>query len=193
MQAARLLQEILAAESDDPFRDVNIATQVHRRQHGCGAYTYDKGPMLVALVRKLAPTSVLELGTALGYTALCLSEAGQGMQLTTIERDMDHVRIARQNIQAAGREDQINVQHGSFEVILPRISGHQDLIFFDGFAADETIYNHILRLSRKDSVLVSANMALPGDHAYGDALADKKVWDTVFVDEADETALSIRQ
>ena len=58
----------------DPLRHIQNATRVHQREHGCGACTFEDGPALTALSMSLQPRRVLELGTALGYTACCLAQ-----------------------------------------------------------------------------------------------------------------------
>jgi predicted O-methyltransferase YrrM len=80
ISAADLLAAVLADLQNDPFDAVRKTTQRHRAEHGCGAYTYDKGSFLSALSRKLQPATVLEMGTALGYTSLCLSQGGSDMR-----------------------------------------------------------------------------------------------------------------
>jgi predicted O-methyltransferase YrrM len=194
ISAADLLAAVLADLQTDPFDAVRKATQRHRAEHGCGAYTYDKGPFLSALSRKLQPAMVLEMGTALGYTSLCLSQGGSDTHVLTIEADAAHVSLARRMIDQHTRSNRIEVLHGRFEVVLPKLGDAQDLIFFDGFAPDLDIYGQILRLSHKGTVLVSANLGLEIDdgHTYRAALHDTGSWDTAYVDQTRETALSVK-
>lgn len=194
MTAYDLIDETMAELQADPFVDVRVATRKHRAEHGCGAYTYDKGPFLSSLSRKLRPSAVLEMGTALGYTALCLSEGGPDTGVVTIEADPSHVAIARKTIEQFARSSRIEVQQGTFEDVLPKLDGPRDLIFFDGFAPTLEIYNHILRLSRTGSILVSANLTLETgiEQAYRVELDRSGLWDTAYTDSTHETALSIR-
>ena len=53
------------------FDDLQAETRVHRRNHGCDAYTFEDGAGLLALARREGAAHILELGTAIGYTAQC--------------------------------------------------------------------------------------------------------------------------
>jgi predicted O-methyltransferase YrrM len=59
-----------AKTSPDPFAALREATLAHRAQHDCAAYPYDNGALLGTLAASANARRVLELGTALGYTAL---------------------------------------------------------------------------------------------------------------------------
>ncbi len=86
----------------DPFAKIRTATNAHRARHGCGAYPYDNGPLLAALAAAANARRILELGTALGYTALSFASGAPDATVDTIERDPEHVQLARDNIAAAG-------------------------------------------------------------------------------------------
>ena len=57
----------------DPFQSLQDVTRIHRSEHGCGAYTFEDGTGLIDLSARIKPKRILELGTALGYTACCLA------------------------------------------------------------------------------------------------------------------------
>ena len=57
----------------DPLVDVQDATRRHRRAHHCGAYTYGDASLPATLVAATGATQVIEVGTALGYTALSMA------------------------------------------------------------------------------------------------------------------------
>ena len=86
------------AGAADPFAKVKAATDAHRARHGCGAYPYDNGPLLAALAAAANARRILELGTALGYTALSFASGAPDSTVDTIERDPEHVQLARDNI-----------------------------------------------------------------------------------------------
>jgi predicted O-methyltransferase YrrM len=69
------------------FEHIQKATRAHRQAHGCHAYTYSDGAALTALAANAGAKRVLELGTALGYTACCLAAAGPSVFVDTIERE----------------------------------------------------------------------------------------------------------
>ena len=101
----------------DPFAKVKAATDAHRARHGCGAYPYDNGPLLAALAAAANARRILELGTALGYTALSFASGAPDSTVDTVERDPEHVRLARDNIAAAALDHRITVHEGDFATI----------------------------------------------------------------------------
>src|SRR5580700_37812 len=120
------------AGAADPFAKVKAATDAHRARHGCGAHPYDNGPLLAALAAAANARRILELGTALGYTALSFASGAPGATVDTVERDAEHVQLARDNIAASGMDHRITVHEGDFAAILPTLDPGYDVVFFDG-------------------------------------------------------------
>ncbi|MFJ8095229.1 O-methyltransferase [Streptomyces griseofuscus] len=87
-------------EVADPFADVRAATRRHRRAHPCGAFAYGEGSLPAAIVAAVGAGRIVEVGTALGYTALAMAHVAPGARVETIEIDPDHVRLAREQISA---------------------------------------------------------------------------------------------
>jgi predicted O-methyltransferase YrrM len=116
----------------DPFADVRKATDQHRARHRCHAYPYRHGPLLGTLAAAVQARRILELGTALGYTALSFADGAASSTIDTIERDPEHVELARQNIAAAGLDHRIAVHEGDFAAVLPTLDPGYDVAFFDG-------------------------------------------------------------
>src|ERR1700685_4126824 len=116
----------------DPFAKVKAATDAHRARHGCGAYPYDNGPLLAALAAAANARRILELGTALGYTALSFASGAPDSTVDTIERDAEHVQLARDNIAAARLDHRITIHEGDFATVLPTLDSAYDVAFFDG-------------------------------------------------------------
>src|SRR5271169_3627090 len=115
----------------DPFSRIRVATNTHRARHGCGTYPYDNGPLLAALAGAANARRILELGTALGYTALSFASGAPDATVDTIESDQEHVRLARDNIAAAAMDNRITVHEGDFSSVLPTLDPGYDVAFFD--------------------------------------------------------------
>jgi len=81
----------------DPYADILSTTDTHRARHGCGAYPYDKGTLLGVLAAVVQATRIIEVGTALGFSALWLAHGAPRALADTIETDPEHVRIAHQH------------------------------------------------------------------------------------------------
>lgn len=118
--------------------------------------------LLLAIKR---PMRILEVGTAIGFSALLMSEYGpEGCHITTIENYKKRIPIARENFQKAGREGQITLLEGDAAMILKELSGDYDFIFMD---AAKGQYIHflpdVLRLMPPGGLLISDNVLHDGD------------------------------
>jgi predicted O-methyltransferase YrrM len=177
----------------DPFAKIRAATNAHRKQHGCGAHPYDNGALLGALAAAAGARRILELGTALGYTALWLAQGAGEAVVDTIERDPEHVRLARRHVEALGFAGRVVVHEGEFEAVLRTLDPGYDVAFFDGFTPTPPLLTGLRRLLRLRGVLISANLTHGGEaNRYRDRLLDAGEWLTAFVDEDRETAISIK-
>ena len=111
------------------------------------------------------PTAILEVGCAIGFSALLMSEyAPEGCHITTIEKYDKRIPIARENFKRAGREDRITLLEGDAADILRDMDGAFDFIFMD---AAKGQYIHflpdVLRLLSTGGILLSDNVLQDGD------------------------------
>jgi len=174
--------------SNDPYAVVQEATRRHRAEHGCGAYTYSDGRLLGVLSAAVGARRVIEVGTALGYTALWLGHAGA--HVDTVEADAEHVRLARNVIAGYGAEERIVVHAGNAGDVLDELEfGAYDLAFFDGFAPTTELLNQLHKLVRPAGTLVCANLQLTDDESVRRELDDPGRWLTA---RWGENALAIR-
>ena len=162
-------------------------------EHGCGTYPYDNGPLLGALAAAANARRILELGTALGYTALSFAYGARDSTIDTIERDPEHVALARENIAAAALDHRITVHEGEFAKILPTLDPGYDLAFFDGNSPVPALHTALRNLLRTGGVLVTANLNHGGTaDAVHKALFTGKSWRSALVDDSGETAISVK-
>ena len=111
------------------------------------------------------PDRILEVGTAVGFSALLMSEYGpEGSHITTIENYEKRIPAARENFRRAGKEDRITLLEGDATEVLKGLSGTYDMIFMD---AAKGQYLHflpdVLRLLAPGGLLVSDNVRQDGD------------------------------
>jgi predicted O-methyltransferase YrrM len=183
----------MARADGDPLAHIREATLKHRARHGCGAYPYGNGPLLAALAAATGPKRILELGCALGYTALSFACGAPKARIDTIERDAEHVRLAQENFAAAGADKRITVHEGDFAKVLPMLSPGYDLAFFDGNTPVPALHKRLHELLNAGGLLVTANLNHGGTaNAVYDALFDGKTWRSALVDEDGETAISVK-
>lgn len=176
----------------DPYDSIQAGTNAHREAHGCWAYPYADGSRLGTISDAIRARRILELGTALGYTALWLAHGSAEAHVDTIDRDPEHVRLARENIAGFDLDRRITVYEGDFEEILSTFEQGYDIAFFDGYAPILSYLEEFYRLVRPGGILISANLSMADAEAYHQGLADRHEWHTAFLSESHETAISIR-
>lgn len=121
--------------------------------------------LLKLLLRIKKPMKILEVGTAVGFSAVLMSEYVESdCQITTIENYEPRIPIARANFKRAGKEAMITLLEGDALEILPGLLPPYDFIFMD--AAKGQYLNflpEVLRLLPVGGILVSDNVLQDGD------------------------------
>ncbi len=110
------------------------------------------------------PKEILELGTAIGYSAILMSECCDA-KITTIENYEKRIPIARENIRKAGKSDQIELKEGdALEVMKTLPDDAYDFIFMDAAKAQYINYlPEAMRLLNAGGVLITDNVLQDGD------------------------------
>ncbi len=121
--------------------------------------------LLKLLLAMKQPSSILEIGTAIGFSAILMSEqVAADCKITTIEKYEKRIPLAEENFRKAGKESQIRLLKGDAAEILKTLEGPYDFIFMDGAKGQ---YIHflpdILRLLSKGGILVSDNVLQEGE------------------------------
>ena len=120
---------------------------------------------LKVLLMLKKPARVLEVGTAVGFSALLMSEyVPEECRITTIENYEKRIPIARENFRRAGKEKQITLIEGDAAEVLKTMDGPYDFIFMDAAKGQYIHYlPDILRLLPPGGCLVSDNVMQDGD------------------------------
>ena len=124
----------------------------------------DMQAFLKFMMRLCKPRNILEVGTAVGFSSLLMSEYAPEAHITTIENYEKRIPIARDNIAKAGKSASIDLIPGDATEILPTLTDTYDFIFMD--AAKGQYINflpEIMRLLSKGGILVSDNVLQDGD------------------------------
>ena len=110
------------------------------------------------------PTKILEIGTAVGYSAICFSKflSNQGF-IDTIEKDEQRAKEAEENIKTMNLEGKINIYEGDAVEILPTLNQTYDMIFIDAAKAKYPIFlEESLRMLAPDGILFADNILYKG-------------------------------
>jgi len=116
------------------------------------------------ILTEIKPNKILEIGTAVGYSAICFSEYLQeNGKIDTIERDTERVKEARENIKKAEVEDKINIYEGDAVEILPTLNDEYDVVFIDAAKGKYPFFlNQALRMIRQGGVIIADNVLYKG-------------------------------
>lgn len=120
---------------------------------------------LKLLLAMKKPERILEVGTAVGFSALLMAEyAPDGCTIVTIENYEKRIEAARRNFARAGREGQITLLAGDAKDVLKTLDEPFDLIFMDAAKAQYINFMpEVLRLLKTGGTLVSDNVLQDGD------------------------------
>lgn len=111
------------------------------------------------------PARVLEVGTAVGFSAILMSEyLPEGSHITTIENYEKRIPIARNNFKRAGKEEQITLIEGDALKVMKTLEGPYDFIFMDAAKGQYILYMpEAVRLLSDGGILMSDNVLQDGD------------------------------
>ena len=124
----------------------------------------DMQAYLKFLLRSHRPKKILEVGTAVGFSALLMSEYAPEAQITTIENYEKRIPIARENFVKYGKSDRIKLIEGDAMEVLPTLTDTYDFIFMDAAKGQYITYlPEIMRLLSVGGLLVSDNVLQDGD------------------------------
>ena len=115
-------------------------------------------------LNKNKPNRILEIGTAVGYSAICFTQflAENGV-IDTIERETDRVEEAKKNIKLAEVEDKINIYEGDAVEILPTLKNQYDVVFIDAAKGKYPFFlKEALRMINKEGIIFADNILYKG-------------------------------
>lgn len=107
---------------------------------------------------------ILEIGTAVGYSAICFSEfLNTDGRIDTIEREKERVIEARENIKKAEVEEKINIIEGDAVEILPTLNDEYDMVFIDASKGKYPFFlKEALRLLAPNGIIFADNVLYKG-------------------------------
>ena len=120
--------------------------------------------VVAKILKQEKPKRILEIGTAVGYSAICFSEylEKDGI-IDTIERDEERLKEAKENIKNLELEDKIKIHSGDAVEILPTLNGEYDIVFIDAAKGKYPFFlKEAQRLLKPQGVIIADNVLYKG-------------------------------
>ena len=116
------------------------------------------------ILKKRKVKNILEIGTAVGYSAICFSQyIAEDGYIDTIERDEQRIREAKENIKSMNLENKIHIFEGDAVEILPSLDKKYDMIFIDAAKGKYPFFlKESLRMLNKDGIIFADNILYKG-------------------------------
>lgn len=141
--------------------------------------TRDTERLLYVLCQIHKPGKILEIGTAIGYSAICFSHAAPAAEITTIEVRERSYHRACLNVEKAGAKDRIELLLGKAEDVLPELHEIYDLIFIDAAKGQYHAFFDLVKKNMKPGTLVVSDNVLykgmPADDQFIDERRHKTI------------------
>jgi len=120
--------------------------------------------VIAKILNERNPEKVLEIGTAVGYSAMCFSEyLNDNGKIDTIERDEERIAEAKENIKKVGVEEKINIYEGDAVEILPTMNDKYDVVFIDAAKGKYPFFlEQALRMLKDDGIIFADNILYKG-------------------------------
>ncbi len=120
--------------------------------------------VIAKYLKELKPKRILEIGTAVGYSAICFSKyLGKNGIIDTIERDLERVQEAKENIKKVGVEEKINIYEGDAVEILPTLNEKYDVVFIDAAKGKYPFFlKESIRMIKPNGIIFADNILYKG-------------------------------
>lgn len=128
----------------------------------------DTETLLLNLIRLKQPSQILEIGTAIGYSAACMARVCGGCRITTIESSEPMRERARENLRKLGLESRVRILRGKAQEVLDELydsglSASFDLVFIDAAKSHYRLFwDKALRLCRPGAMIICDNVLMRG-------------------------------
>lgn len=120
--------------------------------------------VIAKILKEKKPQRILEIGAAVGYSAICFSEyLADGGVIDTIERDEERIEQAKSNFVKAEVQDKIILHEGDAVEILPTLNEKYDIVFIDAAKGKYPFFlEQALRMINEKGIIIADNVLYKG-------------------------------
>ena len=138
--------------------------ETYAKDHKVPIVEPEVGQLLRFLLKLHKPKEILEVGTAIGYSAITMAETIKGdFQITSLEKDPLMIEQALLNIEKSGFKNQIKIIEGDALDTFPHLSKSYDFIFLDAAKGQYIEFmDYSLKLLKPGGIIVSDNVLYKG-------------------------------
>lgn len=162
----------LLPESEDSF----IKMEEYALKNHIPIIEPEVAQFLAVHLKRSRPKKILEIGTAIGYSALRFAAALDGdCSITTIERREDMVQLALENISNSEYKNCVNILQGEADEVLKDLRAKYDLVFIDAAKGHYLeLFNIALNLLEENGMIICDNVLFRGMVATDDLVVRRK-------------------
>ena len=138
--------------------------ELYAKEHNVPILSWQSADFLEQLVVIKNPRRFLELGTAIGYSAIRIARQLKGKSVVhTIEKSSDNISVAKDFIAKSGLASKIKLLEGDAVNVMPQLKKKYDIIFLDADKEDyKRLFDYSLVLLKKGGLLVVDNLLWHG-------------------------------
>lgn len=121
----------------------------------------DSLDFLISYIEKKKVKNILEVGTAIGYSAIMMALSDKNIKVTTIEKDKERYLEAVKNVKKMELEEQITLIYN--DALDTKLKDKYDLIFIDAAKSkNEEIFSHFENNLNSRGIIITDNLSFHG-------------------------------
>ncbi|WP_303973130.1 O-methyltransferase [Streptococcus merionis] len=149
-----------------PVTDGLAVLESFAKEHNIPIIPHETVAYFRILIESLAPETILEVGTAIGFSTLLMAHHAPNAKITTIDRNPEMIGLAKENFAKYDRRHQVTLLEGDAMEILPTLKDSYDLVFMDSAKSKYIVFlPEILKRTKIGGVIIIDDVFQGGDVA----------------------------